>query len=344
MFASRRPLSVICLLSCLCLVATLAQAQSRPRGGSTGVNPGSRGNGPTQLEIQITDGNSRNLEMQCSVELVSSGSRQPNNRTFTDTNGRTTFAVPASGTFQVRVSGPYIEETTSETFWIQPGEMLHHETIPVKLKSDDKERPAPAGATISASQLNIPEKARKEFDKGTDAMHKQDWKKAQEHFTKAAHDYPKYDWAYNSLGVVDMKLGEKDNAREAFSRAVDIDSHNIQADRNLARILIQDGDFAKAEQLAKEALAVQPKDPDALTLEAFAQLKQRKYDDAIMSARLVHTSEKHAFPFAHLIAAHALEAKNLNVQAAAEYRAFLTESPDTPEAHLAKEGLQRTSR
>ena len=324
----------------LCLAASFAYAQTRPRGGAK--PPASRAR-PTQLEIQITDGNSQNLEMQCTVELVSSGSRQPSVRTFTDNNGRTTFSIPDSGTYQVRVSGPFIQDTTSDTFWIQDGEMIHKEMVPVKMKEGENSQSSTEG-TISAAQLSVPAKAKKEFDKGTDAMQKQDWKKAQEYFSKATRDYPNYDWAYNSLGVVDMKMGEKDQARDAFTRAIQISGHTVQAEKNLARILIADGDFAKAEQLVKQSLAVQPRDPDGLTLAGFAQLKQGKYDEALDSARKVHTSGNHAFAVAHLIAAHALEAKHLDSQAADEYRAYLAESPDSPEADLAKEGLARTSR
>ena len=340
MFASSRFFSLV-LFSMILLATCGAVAQSRGRGSTTSP---SRGSGSTQLEIQITDANSQHMDMQLTLELVSSGNRQLNNRVFTNTDGRATITVSGTGTFQVRVSGPFIEETTSEAFWIQPGELVHHETIAVAKKSNPQATQPETEPTISASQLNVPDKARKEFDKGMEAMQKQDWKKAEEHLAKATREYPNYDWAYNSLGVAFMKMGEKDNARESFNHALQIQGHNPQAERNLARISMIDGDFAKAEQLAKQSLSGHPQDPDGLTLEGYAQLKQGKFDDALNSVRRVHTSEKHAFPFSHLIAAHALEAKHLKPQAAAEYRTFLAESPNAPEASLAKQGLERTQR
>ena len=284
--------------------------------------------------------------MQVAVELISN-SRPMGNRTFTNTDGRASFSVTTSGNYQVRVSGPSVEETTSDTFWVQPGELSHREYVAVKLKNPNGNNPAMSSddSTVSASQLNVPDKARKEYVKGMDAFQKQDWKKASEHLEKATHDYANFDWAYNSLGVVYMNLGEKDQARSAFQRAVDINGRNEQAERNLARMLINDGEYAKAEDLAKRSLIAHPQDADGLTLQGFAQLKQGKVDEALASVRKVHTSEKHAFPFCHLIAAHALEMKNMKPEAAAEYKLYLAESPDAPEtqAKLARDGLQRTS-
>jgi tetratricopeptide (TPR) repeat protein len=338
-FAPSRLLSTFVSLLLMCASLPLS-AQIRTRGG---IPSPSRGTGGIQLEVQVTDPNSQHLDMQVSLELVSSGNRQPNNRIFTNTDGRGTFNVPGAGTYQVRVSGAFIEETTTDTFWIQPGEMVHRENIAVKVITNSQNQQAAPGTgpTISAAQLNVPEKARKEFEKGMEAMQKEEWKKAEEHLSKAARDYPDYDWAYNSLGVAYMKMGEKEKARESFTHAIQIQGHNPQAERNLARILLIDGEFVKAEQLAKQSLSMQPQDPDGLTLESYAQLKEGKYDEALTAARRVHTSEKHPFSFSHIIAGHALEAKNMKVEAAAEYRTFLAESPDAPEAAMAKRGLER---
>lgn len=347
MNASRRLSYLLLAVITLCLAISPAQAQRGQRGGSQPNLPPQRRDTTTQLEIQVTGPDSRQLAIQVAVDLISNA--QPmGNRTFTNTDGRATFTVSGSGTYQVKVTGPEIIDSVSDSFWIQPGESSHREYVAVKLKSASTTGTTPLNtdSTISASQLNVPEKARKEYYKGMDAVQKQDWKKAEEHLMKATHEYPNYDWAYNGLGVAYMNMGDKDQARTAFKRAVEINDHNVQAERNLARIFIGDGDFKRAEELAKRSLLTHPQDADGLTLEGYAQLQQGKFDEALDSARRVHTAEKHAYPFSHLIAAHALEAKHLNKEAAAEYRTYLSESPDAPasQAKLAEEGLQRTGR
>lgn len=331
-------LRIISLVVFLLLIAVYPIHSQKSRRG-----PVFRGSGgPTQLEIQVTGENSHNLNMQLSIELVSNSSRQMNNTTFTDSTGHAQFSVSGPGTYQVKVSGPNIEDTTSANIFIEQDETVHHEYVAVKLKPNVSNNHVPANeATVSAAQLNVPENARKEYSKGVEAMHNKDWKEAREHFDMATRDYDKFDWAYNALGVVCMASGDKASAHTAFAKAVEINDHNAGAERNLARIMIGEGDFAQAEAHARHSLMVEAQNADALTLEGLAQLKQGKFDDALASARRVHSSDKHAFPYSHLIAARALEAKQMKDQAAAEYRIYLAEAPDAPEAIVARDGLQR---
>ncbi|HWR37687.1 MAG TPA: tetratricopeptide repeat protein [Clostridia bacterium] len=318
----------------VCPTSLLAQ---RSRNGTGAVIPRTM-DSLAELDIQITYPDSRHAELQLMIELIASGGAVAS-RTYTNTDGRVSFRVPP-GSYRVRITGLSVEDTTSDSFEIQAGEMMHHENVPVQPKPATEGTGTPSGV-VNASELGIPGKAAKEYERGMEALQHGDSKKAEDHFHKAIEHYPDYDWAYNSLGVARMKHGDKEGAREAFEKAIAINGHNANAQRNMARFLIGEKKFAEAEEMAKKSLLNEPQDADGLVLLSLAQLSQGKYDDALASARRVHTGKKHQFAFVHLIAARACEAKQLNQEAIAEYRAYLEESPGTPAAQIAKDGLAR---
>ena len=132
---------------------------------------------------------------------------------FTDERGRARFDQVPAGYYHVEVQGDGIEKTEGAEFEILDMEGSHTETVRAKPALDanagDNTAPAGNGATVSATELKIPEKAQKEFDKGVDAFAAGDNKKAEESFNKAIEAYPKYANAYSNLGVLYIKLGQQ---------------------------------------------------------------------------------------------------------------------------------------
>jgi len=70
-------------------------------------------------------------------------------------------------------------------------------------------------------ELKIPGKARNEFQKGLDHLHKKDPAGSLSHFTKAFQAFPDYYEAYYHKGVAKMRLGQNDEAMQAFQMAID---------------------------------------------------------------------------------------------------------------------------
>lgn len=327
-------------------VSLLGQTKN-PNPGNPGNptrNPSSPGFDTTntrtvRLEIQLTDENSQPLNnIQASVEISSMGT--PVDRTFTGMDGRASFSLkPGNGSsFKITISGAQIETTTA-SFQLFPTEMSHNERIEVKFKKDA--RAAGPGGTVSAVDLNVPPKARKEFSKGLEEMNQGNMAGAKKHFEKAIQEYPKYSSAYNNLGAVEMKLKDPVAARAAFEKAFELNDKNADAATNLARIKLDANDFTGASVLLNKALTVQPTDPKALILLAYCQFNTQQFDAALASAEKVHQGELDHFPMAHLIAARVREMKGDNAGAQRQYEAYLKESPDGPQAAMAKEGLVR---
>lgn len=258
---------------------------------------------------------------------------------YTDANGRATFNVPQGYSYRVGVSGPGIKSTTAD-FEIESDEFSHYESVPVTLVAGG----APAsqsGATVSAALLTVPGDARKEFKKGMDDFHAEHWDSAKKHFEKATEDYPKFDWAFNNLGVADMHTGDVRAARAAFEKAVAVNGSNPDATRNLARFKLSDLDYRGAEALLQKSLQTDPQNAQTLMLLSFVQYRNKELDSALSNAERVHQGEIDLAPYAHLIAARILEQRGDRTGAEKQYAAYLKEAPNSPEAHLAKEGLVR---
>jgi superkiller protein 3 len=195
----------------------------------------------------------------------------------------------------------------------------------------------------SASQLKVPLAARKSFDKGVEALQRKEYSRAVDSFQKATVAYPQYDAAFDNLGVALMNMGQIEQARAAFQRAVQLNDKNADADRNYARLLIGDKQYAAAKDFLQKALIVDPQDPSSLTLLAVTQFKTGDYDGALESAMKVHKISHEGYAIAHYVAGRAFENKHEYENAATEYQLYLQESPNGPEAAQVRTSLARVT-
>lgn len=261
---------------------------------------------------------------------------------FTDFRGEVTFHGIASGSYIVRIKGGEVKDTSSDVIAIESFDTYHTEYIHVQPAREDAETAVKSTqGSISAADLKIPDKARKEFDKGNEAAAKGDSTKASEHYQKAVEIYPKYAMAYNNLGVIYVKSNDKVRAREAWSKALEADPNLATANANIARLDLMDHDFASAIPLLDRALSVQPKQGEVLLLMCEAQLLAGHFDQALLYARKVQAVGDQKYEMARIVAGRALEAQNRPDLARVEYEVLLKEAPQTPEAAEARQSLAR---
>jgi len=179
---------------------------------------------------------------------------------------------------------------------------------------------------VSVSDLSIPVRARKEFEKANESLRKQDLTHALRDLNKAISIHPQFADAYNNLGVVYERLGDVVRERTALEKAIEINDHLALAYRNLGRMDLLASDFADGESELKKAWAFDPEDSVALTLLAYAELMQGHLDDALAHARQTHAlGAPHAL--AHRLAARVFEVRNQSEAAVAELTLSLKEDP-----------------
>src|SRR6185312_1886482 len=233
------------------------------------------------------------------VQLLSSA-RLPLRQTLTDSHGQATLQNVTQGAYHLSVSGPDAI-TTEGSFAIYRGELSHNEYI--RLPRKENTRASSTDGTVSRASLDIPDKAKKEFEKGLQAFKKDDFPRAKDEFNKAIGIYPQYSLAYVNLGIIAMKENKIDEGERDFQQAITADPQDSAAYIHLARSQIVKKEYASAEPLLLKATAISPLDPDVLTMLAASELYLGKNDLAVASAKKVHAVPHDHFAVVHLVAA-----------------------------------------
>ena len=295
-----------------------------------------------EILVRVTFQNDRSAGDQIRIELVNDMG-VPVGESFTNSEGRTAFHVTSGGTYEVRASGIPIQGTAVERIRVE--DMDKSRTVYVHA-TPKSQAPATSGKAnappvTSAAELKIPIDARKAFHKGMEAWEHNDYPKAAEHFEKAVTIYPEYDTAYNNLGVMYYQMGQTDKARTAFERSVELNDKNADGDRNLARMLIHDGNYTRAQDLLKKSLVVEPLNSVTLTLMCVTQIQTGDDNGALATARKVHQLPHEGYALVHEVAGQAYEHLGQPQNAAIEYETYLRESPNGPEAPQVRNALTR---
>ena len=330
------------LLAILISTCVLAQSSSSAPGRSV---PGSNAasNVPTfsddtEIQVRIHWPNGRAVKDPVHVQLVNSAGI-PIAGTYTMQDGMAEFRNQKFGTYQLKLDGATIEDALTARFQVVPGEGTHMEWVNVKPKQTDAGTSPDGPVSMSVAEMNIPENARKEMEKGMEYFDKNQYKDADKHFQKAVELYPKYARAWNNIGVIKAKAGDRAGAMDAWKKAIDADDKFAGAYFNLARVSIANKQPAEAQALIEKGLIGNPGDPEGLFLLTSAQAMQGNWDDALATAKKVHAKEHKAFVDVHMIAAQGYAAKGQPREAIAEYELFLKEDPDSPKAAMVRQKM-----
>jgi tetratricopeptide (TPR) repeat protein len=320
---------------CLAALVLLAAHAFAQRGGRVPQGGG-------EIQVRLVTPDNHPLTRMVQVELLQGGGGFVIEQVRSNSDGTATLAMPTGGggSFRLRIRGMGIEETTSDLFTIDAMDASHFEIVKVKVTDPDVGVTMPGGVA-SANDLAVPAKARKEFEAGGASLHTADWKGAETHFETAIKQYPKFDRAYYGLGLAKQNDGDVPGAKEAFTKAVEINDKNADALRDLGRMDEDAQQWADAEGLLTKSVAVDPSSAAAFTLLAMAQIQQHKVDEAIASASRVHALSHKSYAIAHLILAMAYESKSQKDQAIAEYKLFIEEDPNGPRTEGAKQELAK---
>lgn len=315
------------------LVVPCAQAQLRA-GANMNFNVGN-------VNIRIVLSNDRNAGPFLLVKLMDGSSDAVVATTYTNDIGAAEFAGVPVGMYHVQVSGDGIETTNSDTFEVDNRKISQAQYVTVRKRDDSGPKPVSGHSTIvSATDLNVPDKARKELDKANEEMALQNWKKAKEHLDKAIALAPQYVTAHNNLAVLYAKTNDLPNEEEALKKAISLDAHFAPALLNYGKLCLRQKNFPQAEALLQKAITADPNDTEILLLLANAEYMNRHFEAAITSAHQAHSSQEHP-AFVHYIAARAYQQLNQQQQAVNEFQAFLKEEPKGPRADYVRNDMAK---
>jgi tetratricopeptide (TPR) repeat protein len=292
------------------------------------------------LTVKVTYENDRPVAGSVRVQITNQMGI-PVMETFTR-DGEARFSGISPGVYKIRATSPEIEDTqTEQSFSLSAWDTVHFEFLRVRRKvvpGQEQDQQSSEGF-ISVAMMNIPGKAKKEFDKGLDALDKKDFVKAQGHFEKASTIYPKYAAAFNNLGFLAMQNGDAAAGEAFFERAVAADDQYPGAYLNLARVRWGQKRFEDAEKLLLKNTSLDPKNVEAISLLVNLNAMSGRYDNAIALSKKVHGMSHEAFPVVHYIAGLAYQSKNDLPDAATEFRQYLKEAPQGKSADQARTAL-----
>lgn len=257
-------------------------------------------------------------------------------------DGEARFPGIPAGTYRLRASSPDIEETQSDmAFTVSNWTTVHLEYIRVKRKAGTgQDQPQSTEGTVSAAMLNIPDKARKEFDKGLDALEKKNFAEAHKRFEKASALYPRYAAALNNLGFIAMQGGDAATGETFFERAIAADEQYAGAYINLAKLRWAQKRFPEAEKLLTKHTALDPQAVESLALLANLNAMTGRHEETVVLTRKAHSLPHQDYAIVHYIAGMSHQAKNQWQEAAVEFRQYLKEAPQGKSADNARIALQ----
>ena len=291
-------------------------------------------NGSVRIQVLFSDG--RPCDIRARVVLWPKSNSLASAQTFTNEDCRAEFTTLTSGDYYVEVSGAGIETVESPIFSV--GQTSQAIEVAVK-RTQQSGASFNSSPTVSVTDLNIPDKARKEFEKASALIAKKDWEKALEHLDRAVAIFPQFADAYNNLAVVYARLGQRDHERESLQKALGLNDHLLPALTNLASMDLVDRNLPEAETLLNRATAIDPHDVASLALLAKIELLNQHYDAAVATCHKVHLMPHAPQSMVHYVAARALEAEHRVLEAMSELKTFLDEQPSGPGADLARKEM-----
>jgi Flp pilus assembly protein TadD len=269
------------------------------------------------------------------VELVNSTGGTVS-RGMTNDGGEVEFANVDPGCYQIRVMH---QESVTNQPCIQVIAERGRQSRIVYLESD-----AGVGksteAAVSTAALAIPEAAKSDFDRGLDAMRHDRLGDAEKRLRKAVQQYPNYADAWNALGVVAMKRGDRQVGRENFSEAMRVDPGFAPAAVNMARILVPERKNREAIQYLHKSLSLDPRNSEAWSLLALAQYNEGDFEGAIASAAKAHSFPHEGNAAMHFLAAQIYDRQRRYAELERELQTYLEETPSGLNAEQARKALK----
>jgi Tfp pilus assembly protein PilF len=194
------------------------------------------------------------------------------------------------------------------------------------------------GSSVSVAQFKVPEKARKVFEKGNEALQKNKLEDAKKYAEKALEIYPQFAEALTLRGILEINDGATDAGIADFDAAIKADPSYALAYTTMGAALNKSQRYDDATRSLTRAIALQPTAWQAYYELAKAYLGKGDYKTALRNvSKACEISQEYA-PV-HLVRAHALLGLKMYQDAVGELELYLTREPSGAAAEHARKTL-----
>jgi tetratricopeptide (TPR) repeat protein len=197
------------------------------------------------------------------------------------------------------------------------------------------------GLTISVTSALAPKDARKDYEKGLEALKKNKVEEAQKDFEKSVQVYPKYAAAWFELGKIHEQAKQLDEAGKAYTQATAADPKYVNPYERLCVLAFKASRWPEVAEESDQIIHLNAYDfPQAYFFNAVANLRLNKLDLAEKSAReAVKLDTKGENPQVNYVLGAVLAGEG-DFAGAAEYlRAYLKAAPNDPDIERIRQQL-----
>ena len=210
--------------------------------------------------------------------------------------------------------------------------------IHLEMKRDGQEGRA---SVVSAASLSeVPEPARKLYEKGLSLGQAGDSKKAIESLKEAVSLYPTFLQALDELGVHYLKLGQADKAIESLMAAVKVDDDAFRPNLNLGIALLETRQFAAAESQLKSALKINNASAIAHMYLGIALISDKKLAEAQTELEAAVSSNAPEVAKSHYYLGGIYWGNREYSRAADHLETYLKLAPKAPEAEKVRQTIK----
>ena len=197
------------------------------------------------------------------------------------------------------------------------------------------------GNLVSVSQLRIPAKAVKEYQRAQKAFEQSDVRASADHLQKALHIYPEFIQAHNALGARFLQLGDFQKALAEYELALSLDPGNALTHQNRSFTLLLLNRNQEAEAEARQSLDLDSRLVTSRYVLGCALIAQaHATPEAIEMLR----SSESAFPVASLVLAQVHFAMGQTDEVIADLRQYLRSPSDADNKQKAECWVAQLSR
>jgi len=210
-------------------------------------DPGDRGSGGRRkIQGRVFFPSGRSVDQRLKVTLTSVGAGEVVG--YSDDSGAFSFRRLANGTYTVVVDAGKDYLPARETVVIaEPTRRGGSGSVfTVQLQLQLKGNVANKAALLDAALAAVPKPARDEYQKALQAEREGDSRKAVDHLKNAVNLFPEFMLAYNEMGAQYFRLGQLDDAAEALTRAIKIDSTAFSPQLNYGIVLFYKNQYQEA--------------------------------------------------------------------------------------------------
>jgi tetratricopeptide (TPR) repeat protein len=182
------------------------------------------------------------IDPPAAVSIYLHGATAPfESSTASSADGRFRFHKLPSGTYTLVITTPARGEAV-QTVELTPGTVDSKGHLDLVLRIDanrlESEGARRTGATVSATLLSVPDRARKEYDEAQRCLSRGDSDCASGRLHRAVEFAPQFAAAWNQLGTIAYQTRRYSDAETNFRRALDADPDAFEPLVNLGGVLL----------------------------------------------------------------------------------------------------------